>query len=77
MGLQHFVGVERGVISEQDLVGGEPGSGVDPIVVYHCGKCKPVCPSFWVVRRYQSEVLFDPLVLSFGQSVGLGVKCHG
>ncbi len=65
MGLQHFVGIERGVVSKEDLVGGEPGSGVDPIIVHRCGECEPVCPSLWVIRGDQSEVLFNPLILSF------------
>ena len=50
MGLQHFVGVERGVVPEEDLVGRKSGGRIDPIVMYCGGECKPVRPSFWVVR---------------------------
>jgi len=63
--LEYFVGVERGIVSEEDLVGGKPGGGVNSVVVYRGGEREPVCPSFRVVRRYQPEVLFDPLILSF------------
>ncbi len=64
MGTQHFVGVERGVISKKDLIGREPGGGVDPIIVHSRGEREPVRPSLWVVRGDQSKVLLDPLVLS-------------
>src|SRR6266478_10244974 len=60
MGAQHFVGVERGVISEKDLIGGESGGSVDSIVVHSGGEREPVCPSLWVVRGDQSKVLLDP-----------------
>jgi len=49
VGLQHFVGVERGVVSEEDLVRGKSGSGIDSIVMHRCGQCEPVCPSSWIV----------------------------
>ncbi len=63
---QHFVGIERGVVSEEDLVRRESSGRVDPIIMHRRGQCEPVCPSFRVVRGDQPEVLFDPLVLSFG-----------
>src|SRR6266404_3793899 len=65
VGPQHFVGVQCGVVSEEDLIGRKSGGGIDPVVMYHCGQCKPMCPSFWIIRGDQSEILFDPLVLSF------------
>src|SRR6266403_344848 len=64
MGTQHFVRVERGVISKKDLIGRESGGGVDSIIVYRRGEREPVRPPLWVVRGDQSKVLLDPLVLS-------------
>src|SRR6266403_712117 len=65
MGAQYFVGVERGVVPKEDLIRREPGSGVDSIIMHSCGKREPMCPPLWIVRSDQSEILFDPLVLSF------------
>src|SRR6266403_3894708 len=50
MGAQYLVGVERGVVSEEDLIGREPGGGVDSVVVHSRGEREPVRPPLWVAR---------------------------
>ena len=60
-------------VAHDEFKGGFGGGRIRPGVVYVLSKGKPSVPSGLVVVDEDAEVLFKPLVRSFGLAVGLGV----
>ena len=60
-------------VAHNKFKGGFGGSRVRPGVMYILSKWEPLVPSGLAVVDEDAEVLFKPLIRSFGLAVGLGV----
>src|SRR5882672_9749597 len=83
MGLDLFVwgvdgssGVKIWTVAEESFVWGHPQRGIRAVVVDRRSDGEPFVPVVLLGRSQETEVLFDPLVLPFGQAVRLRVKCR-
>ena len=60
-------------VAHDEFEGGFGGGRIRPGVVYVLSKGKPSVPSGLAVVDKDAEILFKPLIRSFGLAVGLGV----
>ena len=60
-------------VAHDEFEGGFGGGRVRPGVMYILGKGKPSVPSGLAVVDEDAEVLFKPLICSFGLAISLGV----
>jgi hypothetical protein len=66
--------VQAGVIPQERLNWRNLSGGIREVVMHCCGDCQPVRPVVLLGRRQMSQIALNPLILSLGQSVGLGVE---
>ena len=60
-------------VAHDEFKGGFGGGRVRPGVVYVLGEGKPSVPRGLAVVNENAEILFEPLICSFGLTVSLGV----
>src|SRR5712672_2010933 len=73
-GVDHSSRVEVWAVAEEGFVGGHTQGGVGAVVVDSGGDSEPFVPVILLGGGKQAEVLFNPLILPFGQPVRLRVE---